>query len=596
MTKIAFNKEQQQAVDFHKGAVSVVASAGSGKSSMLLGRVHKLITEHRVFEKDVLCISFTRNTADELASELKKIGHHHVEVGTFHAICGKILRQEGININNMIQEWQIENCFKGIDQLVDVKDVMNYISYQRNYLRGVNDEFVEKDSRYDIGELRKFYKAYEELKKRLRAYDFDDYLTLCLDVLRKNKGKYTYEYILVDEHQDSNLVQNLLLQEWCESGNIFAASDFRQALYSFRAGNVEYSMNFDNYWKDAQTLNVHTNYRSPKNIVEKSNHFIRQYYGNYEHYTDAVAHNQSDGHIEVNSYPDRIAEGKSVADKIEQLISKGTPLNDISVIYRVNSHADYVENELKRREIDHDIANDGSFFKRREIAGILSFLRLIMDEDDNSAFEGAFRMRTYPLMYFSNALLGDIQKHARDTGKSLFDSIMSVKYPKVWHRKNAQIFRSGINRLKNLYYDEGVTVERLIDEIVKIFRIKKFINEKYSNEDERKERENSISVLKNIVQDNNLEDFIMYVYTAGDIGKKKEKKDAVRLMSIHRSKGLEWDNVFVIGVEDEKFPDIKSSLDEEARIFYVACTRSKENLYISEIGRGNKFIEEYGEV
>lgn len=595
MTKIKFNAEQLSAIQKNKGAYGVIAAAGSGKTAVLLGRIDNLIKKHKVFPHNILAVSFTNATAKELQSRLSKMGHTHVNVGTFHAICGQILRSEGVKINNMIQEWQVENCFKDIDPEVDVLDVTNFISYQKNHLRLQDDEFVEKESRYTVEELRKYFRAYENLKKKLHAYDFDDYLLLCLDIVKKNPGKYTYEYILVDEHQDSNAVQNLLLKEWCKSGNLFTLSDYRQSLYKFRGGDVKYSMYMDRYWEGAKTLSVHTNYRSPKNIIDKSNHFIRQYYGDYEHYVDSVAHNQSNGHIEVNSYPDRITEGKEVVDKIEQMISEGVPLKQIAVIYRMNAHADYVENELKRRKIDYDIANDGSFFKRREIAGILSFLRLVMDDEDNSAFEGAFRMRTYPLMYFSNAILRDIQINAKERDMSLFDSIMSVQYPQAWHRKNAQIFRNGINRLKTMY-DDGASVEELIDAIVKTYKIKTFINDKYSNKEEREERRNSIDVLKSFAQDQGLEDFISYVYSNDGIGKKKAKENAVQLMSIHRSKGLEWDNVFVVGVEDGKFPDEKSDINEEARIMYVAVTRSKENLYISEIGRGNRFIREYGDV
>lgn len=594
LNRIKFNKEQQKAVDFHKGAAGVIASAGSGKTAVLLGRIDNLIKKHGVFEHNILAVSFTNATAKELKDKLTSMGHAHVNVGTFHAICGQILRKEGINISNMIQEWQIENCFKDIDPMVDVRDVMNFISFQKNHMRTANDDFVDKESYYDHAELRKFYKAYENLKKKLRAYDFDDYLLLCLDLVRKNKGKYTFEYILVDEHQDSNKVQNHLLEEWCQSGNIFTLSDFRQALYSFRGGDVEYSMYMDNYWKDAKTLNVHTNYRSPQNIVEKSNNFIRKYYKDYKHYTDAVADNKTDGSITTRSFSDRMQEAKYVVDEIEAQISMGVPLNEISVIYRVNAHGDYVENELKRRKIDYDIANNGSFFKRREIAGILSFLRLVMDTEDNSAFEGAFRMRTYPLMYFSNILLRNIQEYARDESVPMFEAIMSIKYPKVWQRKNAQIFRSGINRLQAMY-DDGASVVTLINEIVKRYRIKTFIDDKYSSIDEREERLESIKVLKSFAEDMELEDFINYVYTNNNIGKKKAKDNSVKLMSVHRSKGLEFDNVFVVGVEDEKFPDIKSNIDEEARIFYVAVTRSKKNLWISEIGHENKFMKQYNE-
>src|SRR5699024_9263931 len=231
MTKIKFNPQQQEAVDAVDGAYSVVASAGSGKSALLLGRIEKLVKEHKVPEKEVLAITFTKAVADHMTNKLAEKDLHFINVGTFHSICGTILREEGIKINpyNMIQEWQIDNCFKEISPNVDTKEVMNWISYQRNRMKDYKSkQFDFKSTPYTDEQLRKYFKAYEDLKNKLNKYDFDDYLLLCLDLLQKNPNKYTYEYILVDEHQDSNKVQNKLLEKWCSSGNMFVVGDYRQ--------------------------------------------------------------------------------------------------------------------------------------------------------------------------------------------------------------------------------------------------------------------------------------------------------------------------------------------------------------------------------
>lgn len=598
MSEIKFNREQQQAIDFKDGACSVIAAAGSGKSTVLLNRIKKLVEDHGVFERDILAITFTRNTGDELTQKLKKMGFYHVNVGTFHSICAQILQREGMNItHNLVQEWQIDNCFRNIDQNADTKEIMNFISYQKNYMRTPDDEFVPKNSLYSENQLRTFYKAYENMKRKEGLYDFEDYLLLCLEVLQANPGKYTYEYILVDEHQDSNKIQNMLLKEWCKSGNIFVVHDYRQAIYGFRGGTTEYSMNFEKYWDNATVINMYTNYRSPKNIVEKANHFIKHYYGDYKHYVDAKAHNQEDGHIQVNSRYTREAEAIEVVNEIQKLINNGEKLNEIAVLYRNNKHADFVENELKRRGIEYDIANDSSFFKRKEIAGILSFLRLVKDTDDDNAFEGIFKFRTYPLMYFSNQLLGKMRKYANKEGVSLFEALQKIDYSKPWHKNSVQTFVKNIERLQNML-DEDEHVITLIDEVVKSFKIIEHIENNYKNMEEREERLNSIEVLKSFVKNNDLDQFLKYVYTNTD--KKKSKKDAVKLMTIHRSKGLEFNNVFVIGIQDGEFPNdregVENDILEEARLFYVAVTRSKKNLWLSEIGQNNRFIREYGEV
>lgn len=599
MAKIKFNNQQQEAVDHLDGAMSVIASAGSGKTAVMIGRVEKLVREHRVFEHNILTVTFTRNSSNDLVRQLNNRGLHHVNVGTFHSVCGEILRKEGININprNMIKEWQADNCFKKVDKSADTTDILNFISFQKNKMIDADGKFAKKDSIYSEQELRVFYKAYEDIKSKQKLYDFDDYLVLCLDIMKKSPNRYTFEYILVDEHQDSNAIQNELLSHWCKSGNLFVTGDYRQNLYAFRSSDNDYIMNMNKYWKDAQTMNIFINYRSVKNIVENANRFIKKYFSDFEYHTDAKAHNQENGHIEVNSYVSRACEGDGIADKIQKLISDGTQPKDIAVLYRNNKHADFVESQLKRRKIGYEIANDGSFFKRREVAGVLSILRLAKDNDDSNAFEGVFRLRVDPLKYFSNVILRDIQNSADEKDISLLSALSKTRYSQPWHMKNAATFQRYISRIQDMIYDKDLS--DVIDEIVKLFNFHGMMNEKYTHRPEREERKESIETLKLFAKGSNLEEFLEFAYS--DSGKKKEtKENAVQLMTIHRSKGLEWDNVFVIGVEDGEFPSQRegamNDIEEEARLMYVGITRSKENLWISEIGKDNQFIREYGEV
>lgn len=588
------NDEQYEAANSFEGAFGVIAAAGSGKSLTLLERVDNLINKHNADERDILVISFTRNTADELKGKLSKLGHDFVNVGTFHSICMRILVKEGIDVSpyKLIKDWQVENCFKEIDQKVDVKDVKNFISYQKNYMRSYDDEFKVKDSAYTEGELRTFFKAYEDFKKEKGLYDFDDYMLMCLEAMDDSLNDYSFEYVMVDEHQDSNLVQNKLLEKWCQSGNIFVVGDVRQSIYSFRGSEPQYFMDFDKHWKNAKMINLHMNYRSANNIVEQSNHFIRDYYKDYDHYKDAEAFNKEDGRISVKSHVDRSVEAVEVVDEIEDLINQDTPLNEIAVLYRLNKHVSFVEAELKSRGIEYDIANDSSFFKRTEVAAIIAYLRLIHNVHDDSAFTQIFKLRNEPLKFFSNKVFKDIQTYAGNHNMSLYESFITMEFPKHWMKRNSIKFETNVNRLRD-QIDKDVSVITLINNIVKTFNIKGFIRDRFSNEDEIEERIESINVLKSFVKNNNLEQFITYVYTS--TAKKKKKENAVRLMSVHKSKGLEFDTVFVIGVEDEQFPhDRAEDPMEEIRLFYVAITRPRWNLYLNEIGKGNKFIKEYG--
>jgi DNA helicase II / ATP-dependent DNA helicase PcrA len=593
MSKVKFNEQQLQAIQHFEGACGVLSSAGSGKSTVLLNRIKNLIENHNVPEKDILTITFTRNTADELKGKLIKMGYLDVHVGTFHSICGRILSQEGKTITsyNLVKDWQVENWLKTIDKKVDVNDVRSFIGYQKNYMRKWNDEFVLKDSNYTEDELRNYYKLYEDKKNASKLYDFDDYLLNCYDILLKNKHKYTFEYILVDEHQDSNMIQNKLLSEWCKSGNLFAVGDVKQSIYGFRGSDTRFFMNFDKDWEDATILHLDINYRSKKNIVEKANQFIKKYYGGYRHYSDAIAHIQEDGNIQMNTYDTREIEGYHIVNQIEQKLKEGIKPKEIAVLYRVNAHADYIENELRRRGIDYEITNDSSFFKRKEVAALIAYLRLIHNPHDDEAFEQCFKFRNYPLMYFSNKLYDDIQKKSGLYNTSMYESFINYNGYNTMQKKNVRDFENHIQQLR-LQYDKGIPIAKLIQNIIKSFQMERYILDKYSNKDDIDERIKSLHTLKVFAKGDDLEKFLGYVQGNGN-KKKKSKKNAVQLMSIHASKGLEFDVVYLVGVEDGKFPHDRSDFLEECRLFYVAVTRAKNDLYVSQIGIDNQFMREY---
>lgn len=593
MTK--FNSEQLLAIQHFKGACGVVAGAGSGKTSVLVNRIKNLIETHNVPQENILAVSFTSNTSSEMRKKLKDMGYENVNAGTFHSVCRKILTQEGISVDKKLTEWDIDGCFKKIDIKADSKDISSFISYQKSYRRKYTDSFVEKESKYSKSELKEFYKAYEKFKTSEKAHDYDDQLLLCLDVLEANRGKYTYEFILVDEHQDSNMIQQLLLKELCPSGNMFAVYDAKQSVYKFRGGNPEYAMNFAKDWENATIINLYKNYRSTKNIVENANKFIRPYFATYEHYVDSEANNVNDGIISLNTYYERETEGIEVADKIEKLIKNGEELNEIAVLYRNNSHSRYIENELKRRGIEYEIDNKNNFFNRKEVKWVISYLRFLSDPHNDYAFNDVLNTRNHPLKFLSAKVSGDIRSYSGMNDISMYEALIIKRYEKPFQQKAAREFEAIYNRLR-LQMDRDISLSNLIKNIIKSFKIDLAIGENYLNKEDYEERMNDLEVLKSLAKGHSIPTFIEYIQ--GDNTKKKKKKDAVKLMSIHKSKGLEYNTVFLVGVEDGAFPNEMADEDEEARVFYVAISRSKNDLHISQIGlgesgKGNQFILEY---
>lgn len=590
---IKFNDEQLKCIKHRDGAMGVIAGAGSGKSTTLVERVKELLKNNSTPPQDILIVTFTDNSSKDLKDKLFKNNIKDVSVGTFHSICKRIMNCEGINTNKQLKSYEIENILKRVDDDVKVKDVMSFIGYQKSYGVGVNDTFMYKDSKYDESILRDFYKCYENYKDINDIYDFDDWLLITRDLL-KNKAsqyKYSYKYILVDEHQDSNLIQNDLIKLLCPSGNVFCVFDYRQAIYTFRGGNPEYCMNFSKEYKGSRIVNLTTNYRSNKNVVDGSNNFIKKYYNTYEFYKNSISNSDDDGNIELITNYDKVEEAENIVERIKNRLNEGAKPNEIAVLYRNNSNSFNLENELKKNEISYYTScKDGSFFNRKEINIVMCMLRLIENPHDNVAYESLFNSRVYPFTYIRNNVRDKIKELSAQKNISMFEASDLVRLNDTRQTKNLNIFKDMTTSLI-LQNKKHVGLMNIIENILILLKMDTYIDSHYEDE-ENIERKESINALKTFIRDNTLDSFLKFVYSSSK-STRKSSSDDIQLMTIHKSKGLEFKHVFLISVEDGKFPHEKSPIDDEARLFYVAVTRPKENLTISQIYDDNRFVEEY---
>lgn len=589
-----FNKEQLEAIKHNKGACAVIASAGSGKSTVLVHRVDNLINKCGVQPEDIQVISFTRKTVEDLVKKLSRMGYDGVSVNTFHSLSARIISNSGYDINRLPVFYKIENLFKyGYRHgKVDTKHILSFISFQKVRKIGYNDEFAEYESDYTDSELREWYKLYEEYKTREQLLDLDDWLFEANKILKSERGQaFRKEYVLVDENQDSNSIQNDILSNLVKKDNVFIVGDYRQAIYGFNGAVPEEFMDADKRWDGLKVINMGTNYRSRKNIVEKSNDFISEYYGNYRHYHDAIPFIQENGFIGVYTHIAKENEAIFVADKIKELLEKGDKPRSIAVLYRNNIHCSMLENELRLRGIDYTISSGASFFKRKEIEAILSYLRLIQDDGDSDAFDKIFKFRTYPIKFFPNRLYDEIQRFAIDKGLSLYEAFQDFGYDDYRHEQAVKKFVSAINSLR-MTYTLSRSLSKVIDMIIDKFQFHEFIEDKYEGL-EIEDRKESLSNLMKFIKGHTIESFLEYAYMSMDKPKEVKDTNTIQLMTIHKSKGLEFDTVFVIGVKDGKFPSDRGELIEEARLFYVAVTRAKNNLIINQISSYNQFILNY---
>lgn len=589
---MGFNEQQKQVILHGETPLMVVSSAGGGKSTTIVARAVKKVKEGK---RNICVITFTRNTADDLTRKFKKAGvSSYVDVGTFHSICGNMLRREGYNISKRVKDYEIENLFKKIiqdEKKIDMKDIMSFISYQKNNMRSYKDDFVEKESNYGEEQLRECFRVYEEYKERIGAYDFDDYLILGHKILLENPRKYEFDWVFVDETQDSNKLQMEIVDLLCPSGRITVVGDYRQSLYSFRGSKPELFMDFYKSHPDTTVVNMNINYRSHKEIVEKSNDFIRQYYGEYEHYLDAVPNSEEHADIElmVNDLPE--VEAQDVCDKVQTLLSLGYRGSDIAILFRNNVQSQHIENEFKVRGIDYFIESEGGFFNRKEIDIVMCMLRLIDNPADDSAFEKLFRYRCEPFVFLANTILNDIisLSSERDISHLKASTLVHVQ---PWQSQKLRWFANVIERLKT-QHDMGYNLLQLINNIISTLDMEDYIRSNYPNEEEQKERLESLENLKKFIRNNTLDTFLKFVYEKNTSSEKKNSENKIQMMTVHKSKGLEFKAVFVVGIATGKFPSDKSDIEEEANVFYVAVTRAIERLYLSQIGTYNQFLEQY---
>lgn len=588
---IKFNEQQLQAINHMDGASMVVAGAGSGKSTVLVHRIDNLIM-NGVDQEDICAITFTKNSADDLKRKLNNLGILDVEVGTFHSVLSKMLVKHGVNVFNTVPQFEIKKAFNEVAYNTDLDDVLSFISYQKSYMKSYNDVFVAKESKYSDYELAKYFEIYEDLKKRKNAYDFDDWMLEALKILKVKPSAFNCKYLLVDEHQDNNMVQNMLIKEMCPSGNIMVIGDYRQSIYSFRGAEPRYFMNFEQYFPNAKVIHLDNNYRSCGNIIDLSNKFIKNYFGGYEHYSDSIPTVKEKAEICYEVYDTREDEAEEVANKILNMITidKVKP-KDIAILYRMNNMTAEIEVALTKRGIPYHIENNNNFFKSKQLVPIISVLRLIANGGDDEAFMDIMRSRCYPFTFIPKKIASEIEMYAFENGYDYIEGATKMNLS-TKHHQSFVSFKNIVDSLRTKYNNKELTASGVVDKVIYLLKLDKFVEDTWNGEEERERRMASIQSFKKFTNKTTIPAFLKFVSNNRKTSRNKDE-NAVQLMTIHRSKGLEWDNVFLIGVEEKKFPSSKAPLEEEARLFYVATTRPKKLLHICQIGSDNIFGQQY---
>lgn len=623
------NDAQREAVLAGDGVFQINAVAGSGKTKVLTNRTAYLISNYEVDPSNILLTTFSKKATEELSERMGKIINKRIldeiTIGTFHSIGYRILRHEYKRLNHPMkiafdagerqilggkpQQWAIEAIMKEIGLNpqsktgINANEVLHTISLAKGELLDVNDfsaQCVDSDD-FQIAEI---YKLYEEKKLKEKVIDFDDMLIMLYKLFKEHpeilvKYQNKFKYILVDEAQDNNFAQyELISMLGLPHDNIFLVGDDDQSMYRFRGARPEQFVNFKDRYKDVKIINLEINYRSLPKILDVSNKLIAHNKTRIE--KKLVPFKQStSGKDEVNYkvFNDEELEAESVATTIENIKKrnsiKGTKYKDFAVLFRTNAQSRALEDHFISNMIPYVIHGGMSFYERKEVKDIIAYVKLALDPHDDESFK---RVYNTPSRYLGKAFLDKLAQNARRKGNcSMYESLKTAQLTPVQHRNGMQ-FLDLINRMHLLLKDDKITAKDLISKVRNLTGYDSFLK------GEAKEEDND--VLENL---NSLEtasskykspkEFINFVNLL--IKSNMKGADTVQLMTIHKSKGLEFPYVFVVGLSESLLPHKFSiengdtmSIEEERRLAYVAITRAELELHASSVlSYNNKSVE-----
>lgn len=586
------NEKQGEAINFKEGPCLVLAGAGSGKTKVLTERIIKLI-EDGVSPQNILAITFTNKAAKEMKDRISlKLDNvaNNIFVGTFHSFGLKIIRENfrelGFERNiSIIDKEDMNSIIKKIlkeynvdTKLVPIKYVINKISFAKN--ENLTPEEYSKFMKGYVDEtVIKVFTKYISVLKSNNSVDFDDLLLLPLQLFKNNKtilDKYQehYKYILVDEYQDTNTVQYDLCKVLASKyKNIFVVGDIDQSIYGWRGANYENILNFEKDYKEAHLVILEENYRSTKNILDAANSVVKHNVKRKE--KNLISTKDLGEKIKYIRCYSEIDEAKEVVEEIKKLVLSGKKYSDIGILYRTNAQSRVIEEALLKENIPYKVVGSYYFYNRKEIKDLIAYLTLIYNPKDNESLE---RIINVPKRKIGNKTIEKIREKANDAGISMFEAIKDG---------SALDFKNLI--LKLIDESKKLNLSDLIDQILNLSGMKNEL-ETMGDLDSEIRLENleefkSIALAFEERGIYSLEEFLENIALVSDFGQYKEVDDCVNVMTLHSAKGLEFDVVFLTGMEENVFPHFRSmdnedELEEERRLCYVGITRAKEKLYL----------------
>ena len=628
------NNEQREAVFCTEGPLLMLAGAGSGKTRSLTHRIAYLIEEKGVAPWNILAITFTNKAAQEMRERVDALvgyGSEDIWISTFHATCSRILRRHidllGYDRNFTIydasdQKSLMKEVLK--EMKIDTKQfpersVMSEISSAKNEYKSPLDYRNEYGSNFRNQRIADIYEHYQKRLKKNNALDFDDLLVKMVDLFQTNPDvlehyQDRFQYIMVDEYQDTNTVQFLLVSLLAKKyRNLCVVGDDDQSIYKFRGANIYNILNFEKVFPDAQVIRLEQNYRSTQNILNAANGVIANNKGRKE--KKLWTENQKGELVHFKQYDTEYDEADGVVSRINFLAMRGVQYKDMAILYRTNAQSRIFEEKLKQKNIPYAIVRGISFYDRKEIKDLMSYLKVVDSGMDDLSVK---RIINVPKRGIGQTTINRLQEFAILNQMSFLDAVFNAdEIPEV-ARALAKLhkFADMIEEFRE--YASEHEISELLEHILDVTQYRAELeaegtDESISRLEDIEELFNDIAYYEEEEENPNLRDFLaekdMYTLNAG-IDNLEDENNKVLLMTLHNAKGLEFNNVFLGGMEEGVFPGFgammsgdESEIEEERRLCYVGITRAKERLFLSaakrrmlrgqtQYNRRSRFIDE----
>ncbi len=609
--KKLLNTSQIQAIETINGPVLIMAGAGSGKTRVLTHRYAHLVKHHNVDVEQILAITFTNKAAEEMKSRISKLLDLKISpkwISTFHSLCVKILRIHGDKIgyksNFTIYDQSdsnkvIRNCMS--ENNVDLKQYspkrfQAHVSNLKNSMISPGEALENAESFFEV-KVAEIYSSYEKKLMISNSMDFDDLLIKTVELLQTNESilkfwSNKFQFIMVDEYQDTNFVQYKLVELLGSNNkNVCVVGDSDQSIYAFRGADIRNIIEFEKDFSNATVIQLDKNYRSSKKILNLANSVISN---NPRKIEKNLWTDNEDG-LDISSFRFRSEkdEARWVAEEVKSLIDSSKD-NEIAIFYRTNSQSRLFEEELRMLNVNYKVIGSVRFYDRKEIKDIISYLQFLINDSDTVAFE---RIVNVPRRGIGESTVKKIRVYLNETGKSIYEALESIEEIKNISPR----IKGSLSEFKNLITDlksysiqgPSKTIQKVLELTgYKMSLIKEGTLESQMRIENIEELLNSAFSFENLYEEDidepygMLRDYLESIALFSETDK-LEDADRVLLMTLHNAKGLEFPYVFMTGMEENLFPHERSSqggnseIEEERRLCYVGITRAEKKLYLT---------------